>query len=100
MLNISSQAAEKLREELIDKCFQANLGFRILVGDSESGEATFNIKFDLQRQGDEVIESDGVKVFLDTSSAAQIKDGQVCYRDEPGGGFFLEMEQKNKGKKE
>jgi Fe-S cluster assembly iron-binding protein IscA len=98
MLNISSQAAEKLREELIDKCFQANLGFRILAGDSESGEAAFNIKFDMQRQGDEVIESDGVKVFLDTSSAAQVKGYQVGYRDELGGGFFLEMTQEAKDK--
>lgn len=96
MLNISGQAAEKLREELIDKCFQANLGFRILAGGSESGEAAFNIKFDMQRQGDKVIESDGVKIFIDTSSAAQIEGCQVDYRDEPGGGFFLEMTQKTK----
>jgi len=100
MLSISNQAAEKLREELIDKCFQANLGFRILAGGNESGEATFNIKFDMQRQGDEVIESDGVKVFLDASNAAQIKGCHIDYSDKPGGGFFLEMSQKTKdGKK-
>jgi Fe-S cluster assembly iron-binding protein IscA len=94
MLSISSQAAEKLREELIDKCFQAKLGFRILAGGSESGEAAFNIKFDMQRQGDKVIESDGVKIFIDTFSAAQIVGCQVDYRDEPEDGFFLEMLQK------
>jgi len=54
----------------------------------------------LQLQGDEVIESDGVKVFLDASSAAQIKDCHIDYSDEPGVGFFLEMAQKTKdGKK-
>jgi Fe-S cluster assembly iron-binding protein IscA len=96
MLGISKRAVEMLREELIHKCFQADIGFRILVGNSESGEATFGIKFDRQRQGDEVIESDGVKVFLDATSAAQIEDCQVDYHDEPGGGFFLKIAQKIK----
>ena len=100
MLSISSRAVERLREELIHKCFQADIGFRILVGSGESGKATFNIKFDRRRQGDEVVESDGVKVFLDATSAAQIEDCQVDYHDEPGGGFFLKMAQKIKDKQD
>jgi Fe-S cluster assembly iron-binding protein IscA len=100
MLSISRKAAERLREELIHKCFQVDIGFRILVTTGEAGKATFNIKFDMQRQGDEVIESEGVKVFLDASSAAQIKDYQVDYHDEPGGGFFLKIAQKIKDKQD
>lgn len=96
MLSISSQAVERLREELIHKCFQADIGFRILVGSGESGKTTFTIKFDMRRQGDKVIESDGIKVFLDASSAAQIEDRQVDYDGEPGGGFFLKIAQKIK----
>ena len=99
MLSISSRAVERLREELLQKCFQADIGFRVLVT-SEPGKATFSIKFDRQRRGDEVIDSGGVKVFLDASSAAQIKGYQVDYHDEPGGGFFLKIAQKTKDKQE
>ena len=100
MLSISSRAVERLREELIHRCFQADIGFRILVTTVESGKATFSMKFDNRCQGDEVIESDGIKVFLDASSAVQIEDCQVDYRDEPGGGFSLKMAQKIKDKQD
>jgi Fe-S cluster assembly iron-binding protein IscA len=96
MLGISSKAAERLREELIHRCFEIGVGFRIAVTANEFGKATFSIKFDRQHQGDKVIESDGVKVFLDASSAAQIKDYQVDYNDEPEGEFFLKIAQKTK----
>jgi Fe-S cluster assembly iron-binding protein IscA len=98
MLSISSRALGRLREELIHRCFEIGIGFRFAVTTDELGKATFIIKFDRQRQGDKVIESDGVKVFLDTSSAAQIKDYQVDYNDEPEGGFFLKIAQETKGK--
>ena len=100
MFSISSRAVERLREELIHKCFEIGVGFRIAVTTDEFGKATFSMKFDRQRQGDEVIESDGVKLFLDASSAAQIKDCQVDYHDEPGGGFFLKIAQKIKDKQD
>jgi len=99
MLSISNKAVERLREELIHRCFQTGIGFRILVT-SESGKATFSIKFDRQRQGDKVIESDGVKVFLDLSSAGRIKNYQLDCPDEPGGGLFLKIMQETKDKQE
>jgi len=96
MLSISSRAAERFREELIRRCFEIGVGFRIAVTTDEFGKSTFSIKFDMQHQGDKVIESDGVKVFCDASSAAQIKDYQVDYNDETEDGFFLKIVQKAK----
>ena len=65
----------------------------MLVNASESGKANFIIKLDRQHQGDEVIESNGVKVFWDPASATRISDYQLDYEDEPDGGFFLRITQ-------
>ena len=89
MVTTSSKAAKRLREQLVNKCFEAGIGFRMLVNAAEFGEATFSIKLDRQHREDEVIESNGVKVFLDPASAARISDYQLDYQNGPDGGFFL-----------
>ena len=93
MVSTSNKAAKQLREQLTNKCFEAGIGFRMLVNTDESGKAVFGIKLDRERPGDEVIESSGVKVFLDPASAARIGDYQLDYQDEPDGGFFLKTKQ-------
>lgn len=98
MVSTSSKAAKQLREQLINKCFEAGIGFRMLVNAGDSGKATFSIKLDRQHQGDEVIESNGIKVLLDLASASQISDYQLDYQDEPDGGFFLKATQEVKGR--
>jgi Fe-S cluster assembly iron-binding protein IscA len=89
MVTISKEAAKSLRGQLIQKCFEVGIGFRVLVNSSKSGKATFSIKVDRQHHGDEVVNSGDVKVFLDQSSAAQLSNCQLHYRDGPDGGFFL-----------
>jgi len=89
MITISNKAAERLREQLLHKCFETGIGFRMLVNSGESGKSTLSIKVDKQQPRDEVIDLDRVKVFLDPFSAAQIRDYQLDYQDEPDGGFFL-----------
>ena len=93
MVTTSNRAARQLREQLIHKCFEVGIGFRMLVESSKSGQPNFSIKVDRQHQEDEVIESNGVRVFLDPASAAQISDFQLDYQDGPGGGFYLETMQ-------
>ena len=97
MVSTSKKAARRLREQLINKCFEVGIGFRMLVNAGESGKATFSIKLDRQHRGDEVIESNGVKVFLDPASAARISSYQLDYQDEPDGGFFINTTQEAKG---
>jgi iron-sulfur cluster assembly protein len=93
MVTTSNRAARQLREQLIHKCFEAGIGFRMLVEASKSGRANFSIKIDRQQQEDEVIESNGVRVFLDPVSAAKISDFQLDYQDGPDGGFYLKTMQ-------
>jgi iron-sulfur cluster assembly protein len=97
MVNTTNKAAKRLREHLIDKCFEVGIGFRVLVNSSESGKSTFSIKLDRERPQDQIIESNGVKLFLDPASAARISDYQLDYLDEPDDGFFLKATQEVKG---
>lgn len=97
MVSISNKAAKQLREQLINKCFEVGIGPRILVNAGKSGKTTFSIKLDRQHRGDEVIELNDVKVFLDPVTATQISDYQLDYQDKPDGGFFLKATQEAKG---
>ena len=97
MVSISNKAVATLREQLIHKCSEVGIGFRLLVSSDKSVKAAFTMKLDRQHQGDKVIDLGGVKVFLDPSSAAQISDYQLDYQDEPEGGFLLKTMREAKG---
>jgi Fe-S cluster assembly iron-binding protein IscA len=89
MINVSTRAVDKLKEELVQKCLDAGIGFRIMVNTDESGKITSNMKFDRQHQGDMVIDLGGVKLFSDPTSVAHVRDYHLDYLDNPDGGFFL-----------
>ena len=95
-IGISTKAVTQLREQIVNSCLEAGIGFRMDVSTDESGETTFSIRVDRQRQGDEVIESDSIKIFLDSASVRQIRGYQLDYQGEPGGGFFLSTMQEMK----
>ena len=96
MITISSEAAERLKEQLVHRCFETGIGFRMLVNTGESGEVTFSIKLDRQHERDKVIESGGVKLFLDAPSASRVGKCQLDYSDKPKGGFALSRVQETK----
>jgi iron-sulfur cluster assembly protein len=89
MMTASERAAQKLKETLIRKWFDIGFGFRVMKDTNDSGATTCSIKLDNKRADDQVIESHGIKVFLDPISAAQLQDWELDYRDEPGQGFLL-----------
>jgi len=95
-IGISTKAVTQLRERMINSCLEAGIGFRMDVSTDESGETTFSIRIDRQRYRDEVIESDGIKIFLDLAGARQIRGYQLDYQDEPEEGFFLSTMQEVK----
>ena len=97
-IGISAKAVARLREQVVNSCLEAGIGFRMDVSTDESGEASFSIKVDRQHQEDKVIELNGVRVFLDPDSAAQISDFQLDYKDGADGGFYLkEMQEAKNG---
>ena len=97
MLTTSGMAAKKLKEQLIYKLRDVGIGFRVNINTDESGKLVFSIKLDMQRKGDKVIESDGINIFLDRTSALKVEGYKLDYQDEPGGGFFLSTMQEVTG---
>ena len=91
--SISNKAVARLRELLMHECFEVGIGFRLFVSTDKSAKGAFSMKLGRQQQGDKVIDSGGIKVFLDPSSAAQIRDYQLDYQDEADAGFFLKTTQ-------
>jgi Fe-S cluster assembly iron-binding protein IscA len=89
MIHVSTKAVDKLREELVQKCLDAGIGFRIMVNTDEEGKITSSMKFDRQHQDDMVIDLGGVKLFSDSNSVAHVRDYHLDYLDNPDGGFFL-----------
>lgn len=89
MIHVSTRAVDKLKEELVQKCLDAGIGFRIMVSSDNEGKITSNMKFDRQQEEDMVIDLGGVKLFSDPRSISQVKDYHLDYLDNPEGGFFL-----------
>lgn len=89
MIQVSVRATDKLKEELIQKCLDAGIGFRIMVDMDDAGKIASVMKFDRQHQDDMVIDLGGVKLFSDPSSVACVRDYHLDYEDHPDGGFFL-----------
>ena len=89
MLTTSNMAAKKLKEQMILKLREVGIGFRVNINTDETGKLLFNIRLDKQRKGDRVIESDGIKIFIERNSAPQVEDYRLDYQDEPEEGFFL-----------
>jgi Fe-S cluster assembly iron-binding protein IscA len=89
MIDVSTRAIDKLREELIQKCLDAGIGFRIMVSTDEAGKVISSMRFDRQRQDDMVTNLGGVKLFSDPRSVGQVKNYHLDYLDNPEGGFFL-----------
>ncbi len=89
MITASKKAAQKLKDELIQKCLNVGLGYRIIGNIPESGRASLYMELDKEHSGDEVIITHGIRFFLDPANATLLKDCKLDYIDGPTGGFWL-----------
>ena len=89
MMGITSKAIAVLKKKLLESCFEAGIGFRMLVEKNECGEKTLVIKPDRAREGDKVLELDGVRIFIDRASAAQAAGRELDCLDDPRSSFLL-----------
>ncbi|MBI2860534.1 MAG: hypothetical protein HYX91_03385 [Chloroflexi bacterium] len=87
--SVTGRATEKLREQLLQKCFETSIGFRLAAHSGEAGKSDFNIKLDRQYENDTVIDLRGIKLFLDPVSVNTIADYELDWLDGPDTGFFL-----------
>jgi Fe-S cluster assembly iron-binding protein IscA len=89
MIHISSRCGDKLKDELVQQCLDAGIGFRVLATLDAAGHLHCTMKFDRQRQDDMVINLGETKCFMDPETAGRLKDYTMDYLDNPDGGFYL-----------
>ena len=89
MMGITSKATAVLKKKLLESCFEAGIGFRMLIEKNEYGEKTLVIKPDKAHEGDEILELDGVRIFIDSASAAQAAGRELDCVDDSRGSFLL-----------
>lgn len=79
-----------LRQQIIERCYEFGVGFRVMGGTDDDGRTIFNIKLDNKNAGDEVVDASGLRIFLDPVSAVHLRDYELDCLD---GGFFLRERQ-------
>jgi len=86
---ISTEAAAALKRILVNYCFQAGLGFRVLGLLDDSQALTVSIKVDKLHEGDLVLNTNGIRIFVDPDTSNLIADFKLDYNDELEQYFIL-----------
>ena len=85
MISASETAEEKLKEVIFHRLSDVGLGFRVREDADQSSGKTFSIKLDYKQDNDQVMELNGLCLFLDPACAAGLKDYELDYQEEPAG---------------
>jgi iron-sulfur cluster assembly accessory protein len=89
LVSVTPSAAEKVRE-LLDQEGNEVLGLRIFVAGGGCSGLQYGMTLDESQDGDEVFETNGVRVLIDEMSAQYISGSEVDYVDSlMGAGFTV-----------
>jgi Fe-S cluster assembly iron-binding protein IscA len=88
-MTATQKATEKLRDNLVQRCLDAGLGFRLIANGNSPVKGSLSIKVDHECPGDKVVQSRGIKIYLDPVSAIALEDYELDCLDEPNSGFCL-----------
>ena len=87
MVTVTAAAAERLREELQAATEEPEVGVRIIPSSSVPNQ--LEMVLDIEKEGDQVVDSEGVKILLLGSDIAQALEGMVIdYQETTQGGRF------------
>ncbi|HEV3229319.1 MAG TPA: iron-sulfur cluster assembly accessory protein [Solirubrobacteraceae bacterium] len=89
MVTITDKGAEKVREFLsAQKADVSTSGLRVGVRGGGCSGFQYQLAFDVQRDGDEVFESQGLRVLVDRASLPYISGSIIDYQDTLQGAGF------------
>jgi iron-sulfur cluster assembly protein len=90
MITITDVAARELRR-LLSQQENPNTALRVFVSPGGCSGMSYGMAFDDESQeGDEVLESDGVRVCVDEMSAMYLSGSEIDFADQlMGGGFTI-----------
>ncbi|MEW6581182.1 MAG: iron-sulfur cluster assembly accessory protein [Actinomycetota bacterium] len=89
MVTLTAQAGEKLRDILATEA-EPGQGLRVEVIPGGCSGFEYALSFDAQKEGDEVVESEGVRIIVDRFSAPYLFGAQFDYEEGfQGAGFVI-----------
>lgn len=88
-LKVTAQAAEKLKEALLSKTADPEVGFRLITSPLKSNQLKMTL--DTAKEGDQVMEKDGIKILILAPEIVAALEGMVMdYQEtDEGGGFSI-----------
>lgn len=92
MITLTETAAEKLGGIIEQKGLSTDHGLRVFVKGGGCGGMQYGMTFDdASRDGDQIYETNGVKVIVDPTSLFYVMGANIDYQDNlMGGGFHID----------
>ena len=82
MINVTPNAAEQLRKLLAAQKQSAGKGLRVQITKGGCSGLHYEMTLDEKKEGDEIVERDGVEFFIDNESAEYLRGSTLDFRDE------------------
>jgi Fe-S cluster assembly iron-binding protein IscA len=89
MLTVTAQAAEKLKEAIQTQTTDPEVAIRLIPSTTRPNQ--LDMALDKEKEGDQVVESEGVKVLIVSSELAEVLDGMVIDCQETPEGVHFSM---------
>ena len=87
MLTVTAQAAKKLKEAIQTQTTDPEVAIRLIPSASRPNH--LDMALDKEKEGDQVVESEGVKVLIVSAELTEVLDGMVIDCEEtPEGSYF------------
>lgn len=91
MITVTGSAVKHLRTLLADRPDAARAGLRLFVENGGCSGMSYGMEFGPAQPGDEAVEQDGVRVFVDRESASHLRGSVIDYYDGlTGTGFRIQ----------
>ena len=91
MMTITDNAVKQLRTMLAGCADAERAGLRLFIERGGCSGLQYGMQFDSAHVGDEIVERDGVRVFVEAESVPHLRGSAIDYLDElTGAGFRIE----------
>ncbi len=91
MITVTDNAVKQLRTMLAGRDDADRAGLRLSIDRGGCSGLQYNMSFDPSQAGDEIVEQDGVRVFVEAASASHLRGSVIDYFDGlTGTGFRIE----------
>jgi iron-sulfur cluster assembly accessory protein len=97
MITVTTQAATKIKDIKTAQAASEETGLRVRVVGGGCSGFQYQLVFDTPQAGDQIFESDGVKVVVDPKSFLYLVGTEIDYVDVLNGAGFTMMNPNAKG---